>query len=253
MVNLETFVKSSGQFVVAHRGSSGTAPENTISAFRLAVEAGAAMVETDIQFTADKRIISFHDFYLDRTSSGKGLTGSYDFDELKEFDAGAWFDDKFSGERIPLVEDVIDVINGYAYLNIEIKSYDKNDAEEKISRLVETIYRKKYEQNTLFSSFDYNMLSLLKNKYPLFHTAAIKIPGDKRLPSELAALLGCEAYVCSIDEINNEISEDAEKNSLYIGVYSVDTIEDLNFIKQFNIQAIVTNFPARIINELKQK
>lgn len=253
METLKEFVLRTGQFVVAHRGSSGTAPENTLSAFKEAIETGAAMIETDIQFTADNRIISFHDFYLDRTSSGTGLTGISDYESLKTLDAGKWFDDKFAGERIPLIEEVIELIRDKAYLNIEIKSYDKNDAKQKITHLVNTIINLDYGQKTLFSSFDYNMLKLIKESFPNLHTAAIKIPGDTRLPSEIAKATGCESFVCSIDEISHEISEDTSNAGLFVGVYSIDTPEQLEFIKGFDIKAIVTNYPRRIISILNRQ
>lgn len=251
MKPLREFVASNNRFVVAHRGSSGTAPENTLAAFREAVNAGARMIETDIQFTRDGHIITFHDRVLNRTTEGAGYIKDLDLDEVKQYDAGTWFSPEFAGEQIPSLREVLDLVNGKAYLNLEIKDIRNGDVEPRIRKLLEVIDRYGYMDKILFSSFYHDFLKIIKQIEPMIPTAAIKIPGDSRLPSELNASLGCEAFVCSIAEINREIAEDAEKRNMFVGVYSVDTQEQLNTILQYDVKALVTNNPAWIVKELE--
>src|SRR6266851_5409647 len=95
-------------WTIAHRGASGHAPENTMAAFRRAVELGARFIETDLQITRDARVIAIHDFTLDRTTSGKGQVHLLTLEQIRALDAGAWFDDHgpgaFYGERVPALE-----------------------------------------------------------------------------------------------------------------------------------------------------
>ncbi|WP_163102120.1 glycerophosphodiester phosphodiesterase [Peribacillus alkalitolerans] len=107
--------------VIAHRGSSGACPENTYSAFDQAVEAGAEMIELDIQLSKDGELMVIHDRLLDRTTNGQGNVADYTRDELLQLDAGAWFDAKFSEEKIPVLQEVLERYNGKIGFLIEVK------------------------------------------------------------------------------------------------------------------------------------
>ena len=87
-------------WTIAHRGASGHAPENTMAAFRRAVELGARFIETDLQITRDARVIAIHDFTLDRTTSGKGQVHLLTLEQIRALDAGSWFGDRGAG-RFP--------------------------------------------------------------------------------------------------------------------------------------------------------
>src|SRR5271170_3859449 len=94
-------------WVIAHRGASGYAPENTLAAFQRAVELGAGFIETDLHLTRDARFVAIHDSTLERTTGGRGGVQDFTLAELRELDAGLWFDRQFSGQRIPTIEDVL--------------------------------------------------------------------------------------------------------------------------------------------------
>jgi glycerophosphoryl diester phosphodiesterase len=94
--------------VSAHRGASGYAPENTLAAFRLARELGADMVEFDLHLTADDRLVVLHDDTLDRTTNGTGYVRDHTWAEIARLDAGARYRPEFAGERVPLLDDVLD-------------------------------------------------------------------------------------------------------------------------------------------------
>ena len=87
--------------VVAHRGGAGLAPENTLAAFRMALEVGADAIELDVRLTRDGRVAVIHDRTVDRTTGGRGPVGSYTLAELKALDAGSWFGPQYLGERVP--------------------------------------------------------------------------------------------------------------------------------------------------------
>jgi glycerophosphoryl diester phosphodiesterase len=250
MISLKDFAKNNELIIVAHRGSSGTAPENTLSAFREALSAGANMIEADIQVTSDSEIVVFHDKGLSRTTNGVGFTRNQNLSDIKSLDAGSWFDKKYSGERVPLLTEVLDLIQNKAYLNLEIKNVNNNHYLDNLKKILSILNDYNYLDKVLISSFYYDSINFIKKAYPEVATAAIKIPKDNRLPSEIAREIRCDAFVCSISEINNDIAIDAIENNIYLGVYSIDNKEDLMKALQLKIKAIVTNYPEKIIKEL---
>ena len=252
MQTLREFVVNNDYFVVAHRGSSGTAPENTMAAYREAIEAGALMIETDIQITSDCNLVTFHDKSLKRVYEKDTLIKELNINEIKEIDYGSWFNPKFSGERIPLLSEAISYLRDKAYLNIEIKRIEPELFDLTLNKLLQIIYDANYEGNLLVSSFHYNLLKHFRKLEPTIPIAPIKIPNDNTLPSRLFDELGCEAYVCSLSELNDSLVSDAESRNIFLGVYSVDNAEQLQQILKYNIKAIVTNYPARIIGEMRK-
>lgn len=109
----------------AHRGAAGLAPENTLAAFRLAIELGADAAELDLQATKDGVVVVIHDDTVDRTTDGRGCIGDLTLAEIKRLDAGGKFGAAFRGERIPTLRDLIDLVkasgNQRFRLNLEIK------------------------------------------------------------------------------------------------------------------------------------
>lgn len=139
---------------VAHRGASGEAPENTMSAFRAAmVYDFVQWIELDVQLSADGIPVVIHDDKLNRTTGTKGYVGDRTAAELQELDAGRWFGRSFAGERIPLLEEVLQVTAGRCRLNVELKTYGGRypGMEEKV---VEQIHQWSLEHDTVVTSFD---------------------------------------------------------------------------------------------------
>src|ERR1700723_4351987 len=94
-------------WIIAHRGASGHAPENTMAAFERAVALGAPFIETDLHLTRDARFVAIHDKTLERTTNGRGNVHDFTLAELRQLDAGMWFDREFMGQRIPTLEEVL--------------------------------------------------------------------------------------------------------------------------------------------------
>jgi glycerophosphoryl diester phosphodiesterase len=107
--------------VIAHRGASSYAPENTIAAFDLALDLGARDLELDVHLTADDHLVVLHDDTVDRTTSGSGPVAGHTLATLRELDAGAWFAPRFAGQRIPTLAEVLAHYKSRAHLHVEIK------------------------------------------------------------------------------------------------------------------------------------
>src|SRR5438045_7294678 len=107
-------------YVLAHRGASGYAPENTFAAFDRAIEMGAPGAETDVRATADGVLVLLHDRMLDRTTNGRGPVTEMAFAELQRLDAGSWMDPRFAGERVPTAEAFLRRYGGRLALTVEV-------------------------------------------------------------------------------------------------------------------------------------
>jgi len=116
--------------VIAHRGASASAPENTLAAFRRAAELGARWVEFDVKLTADGRPVVFHDDTLDRTTDGAGRVAETSLSALADLDAGVWFDPDFAGELVPTLEETLDLLVDMGLgANMELKPCPGRDVE----------------------------------------------------------------------------------------------------------------------------
>lgn len=248
-MTLAEFASKNRRFVAAHRGASGEAPENTFAAFKKAIACGASFVEADIQITKDKVPIVFHDDELGRTVAGTGLISEYTYDELRDLSAGVWFGNGYENEKIPLLSELIELIKGTAYLGLEVKP--ALDIESKIDCLIDTLRKYDFIEHTLFASFDYNALKKLKEMEPKCHISAVRIPGDRRLPSELRDEYGIEAFICSVEEINDAVVEDIHHSKIFWGTYGIDSEADFAIAYISGVNAFATNFPCKMSEMLE--
>jgi glycerophosphoryl diester phosphodiesterase len=136
--------------IIAHRGDSSNAPENSLMAFELAVTKGAKMVELDVQLSKDQQLIVMHDETVDRTTNGRGLVSSFTLDQLKKFDMA-------QGQKIPTLAEVIELLDRKAIINIEIKD---SKAVQILAQLLNSFLSRGWQRTDfLVSSFDYAALS----------------------------------------------------------------------------------------------
>lgn len=125
--------------VIAHRGSSATAPENTLAAFHLAADQAADAIELDVDLTRDGHVIVMHDATIDRTTDGHGRVADLTLAEIRRVDAGAWKSAEFTGERVPLLAEVFEAVGRRVLINVEIKgmSLRGNGLEAQVAALIE--------------------------------------------------------------------------------------------------------------------
>ena len=107
--------------IIAHRGSSSDRPENTLAAIRRAIEVGATAVEVDVRTTRDGQLVLSHDATLDRTTDGQGEISIRTLSEIKQLDAGSWFDERFRGERVPTLAEALAACRGKIDVLLDLK------------------------------------------------------------------------------------------------------------------------------------
>jgi len=154
--------------LIAHRGASAVAPENTLAAFKKAKLLGASMVEFDVMLTADNIPVVIHDENIKRTTNGRGLVNSFSFEELKQLDAGRWFSRKFQGETIPCLKEVLEMLDAYDLkANVEIKPI-KGAESDTVMMVMSYINQYWPDENDalLISSFNYEVLERVRSFSP---------------------------------------------------------------------------------------
>ena len=255
--------------IIAHRGFSASAPENTLAAFEAAILAGADRVEFDVQLTRDGAPVILHDDLLDRTTSGKGPVEAISLDEIRRLDAGSWFDSRFGRESVPTLDEALDCCAGRIAVNVEIKAAPGGTpVSGRIERLVAAALAARRSCAgtagwAVVSSFDRGALERLRGIDPripieLLHDAGPP-PGDGRAPEppgeaalDSARTLGATGLNVSLDEIRARpaLAAMAHSRSLRIKVYTVDLPEDMETLAALGVDGIFTNRPdvlARVL------
>lgn len=241
--------------VVGHRGSAGTAPENTLASFHLAFADGVNMVELDCRMTRDFFLVVLHDQDIKRTTvGGNGKVWEYSLQELRAFDAGAWFAQEFKGERIPTLRQVMEILPPHVTLNIEMKT----DGEPRERLAVEeacilAIMEKKLEKRTLVSSFDHKVVERIHKLYPPIKTGALYLPvrdaGKK--PSTMARRMGVSAFICGKKFLTKRMVQDAHDHGITVGCYTVNNQKELSRALSLGVDAVISDHPGMIVDLLK--
>lgn len=212
--------------VIAHRGASAYAPENTMSAFKLAVEMQAEMIELDITFSKNGVPIVIHDETLDRTTEASGLVKDFTSHELKDFEAGEWFSDQFDGEPIPTLKEVLEYAKDKIAVNIEIKTESVTDYPEAgiVDVTVRTVKELGMEDQVIISSFDYRVMKHLEVLAPEIPKAILyeKSQSGDKLPSELVKEYNVDAFNCSHRELSEEWIKDLNEQQIPFYIYTVN-------------------------------
>ncbi len=150
-------------WIMAHRGASYHAPENTRAAFVKAHELEADGVETDLQLTADGQIVIHHNYYIDNTSDGKGAILLKTVQELKTYDFGAYKGSEYAGERILTLEEFLPLVEDMEIINLELKPHLDKEVDF-VGKILEIVRNSKAADKVIYSSFDADLLRELKKQ-----------------------------------------------------------------------------------------
>jgi glycerophosphoryl diester phosphodiesterase len=236
--------------ISAHRGSSGSAPENTLAAFHLAVKQGVDMIELDVRLTADRHLVVFHDRRLGRTTGGAGPIWTKTLAELRGLDAGAWLSQRFRGEKIPTLHEVFRAVPRKVAINVEVKTdgdpRKKTDLE---AVLLAAICPEAEERTILVSSFNHAVLRRLHKRAPQLKLGALYMPvrDIAKRPSVLATRLGISAFICSRSQLRKHFVRNAHRHGLAVIVYGVNTRRHLARTQRYGVDAIITDFPETMV------
>lgn len=236
-----------GFFVIAHRGASAYYPENTMSAFRAAVEMKADMIELDVLLSKDDIPVVFHDAKLNKRSNGKGLVSNYSFEELRKLDAGSWFHSKFRGEKIPSLKEVLEFTKDKVLVNIEIKTEAVSDkTEEGIVELVlDMVKELEIEDQIIISSFDYRVMERVRARNSEIKLALLyeKKQSGKRNPVQLVKDYNVDAFNFGKRYLSDGWIKQLNENGIPFFVYTVNDEDTMREIIRSGAKGIFSDKP----------
>ena len=222
---------------IGHRGAKGHAPENTLISFQKAMDLGVDGIELDVHLTSDEQLICLHDDTLDRTTSGSGLVRTFTLIELKAFRIDTL-------HEIPTLQEVLNLIDEKIFLNIELKG--ENTAKP-VSDLIEYYVSEKnwnYD-HFIVSSFDWNALQEIRSLNPNI-AIGVLTQTDLALAIGFADFIKAKSVHPYFHLLTNENTELMQQKGFQVFPWTVNELEDLQKIKSFKVDGIISDFPDRI-------
>ena len=236
--------------VTAHRGFSKVAPENTLPAFRSAMDCGADYIELDIQLTADDHLVVIHDDKLDRTTNGTGMVEKYTYDQLRTLSAGSWFgkDGEFDDVEIPLFSDVLELVGDDIMLNIEIKR--SGDPKKTAEKAVELIEEYGIVNSCYITSFSYPALKKVKQLNPKIKTGFI---ANLATATSFAQLPYIDAVSMNYLFVNQAVVNSAHHHGKRIFVWTVNRQSEMQKMMALGVDNIITDRPDKALEIVNSK
>ncbi|MCI0622223.1 MAG: glycerophosphodiester phosphodiesterase [Acidobacteria bacterium] len=235
-------------WVVAHRGASGYAPENTMAAYRLAVELGANFIEADLHLSRDAKFVALHDTSLRRTTNGHENVHDFTLAELRQLDAGTWFSPAFTGELIPTLEEIL-VFSREAdvtfYLEIKVSGIWGTE-----HALVAALSEANMVERVVVLSFDLStLLELRKRNAALMTGYLVDWPYPDMV--ERAVRAGARQLAPRGDLVRPALIEQARGADLQVVTWTVNEPTQMRELAAMGVHGIMTDYPDRLREVLR--
>jgi glycerophosphoryl diester phosphodiesterase len=235
--------------VIAHRGSSGVAPENTLAAFRQAVRDRADMIELDVRLSLDGELMVIHDRRLHRTTRVRGRVREWNAAALERLNAGAGRGHVYARERIPRLAAVLRVLPPTMGLNVEVKTDgDRRRSGLLAGRLGELLSSVEEKREIMVSSFDHGFLRQLHRRYPSLTTGVLylKVRDLGRSPVRLARPAGASFFICSRSQLRKRWLAAAHAGKIRVLVYGARSVRHMLLLRRRGVDGVITDYPARM-------
>lgn len=218
--------------LTGHRGAAKLEPENTLLSIQKAIDLGVDQIEIDVHLTCDQHLVVIHDSTVDRTTDGQGAIADLTLAEVKQLDAG-------KGERVPTLQEVMDLVRGKAILQIELKG---PDTAEPVIQVVQN----SMENEVLLTSFVHDRLREARQLNPSLRLGALwaNPPPDA---CEQAVDMGAEAIHIQHFNIDAPLVQKAHVHGLKIRAWNPDTVEEIQRVADLGVDAIGSNRPDLLI------
>ena len=230
--------------IIAHRGASGRAPENTITAYRKAVELGAEVAEVDVHMSADGDAIAIHDATLDRTTDGEGRVDEASTALIQSVDAGRWKDVKYLGERVPTLAEVLSAVGEQLILCVELK-----DGDGLVERVLADVTAAGLKDRVVYFSFKASLLREVR-EVEAFAPIVLLIDTDARdhenfqaAVTSAGAILGADALGVSRRIVDEALVEASHSEGLPLFVFTVNRPADIAQLFEWGVDGIITDRP----------
>ncbi|MEM3852023.1 MAG: glycerophosphodiester phosphodiesterase family protein [Methanomassiliicoccales archaeon] len=244
-------VRSNGRrpYLIGHRGDPCSAPENTLASFRRAIEVGCDAVEFDVHQSKDGGLVVMHDESMQRTAGLDKLIADLPLETIRAHEAGSWFDRRFYGEKIPLLEEALETITPHAVAVVEIKHGGDiyKGIEENVSSLVNR--RREWVEKTIFIAFDPMVLQRIAETDPALCTGLLLAdPIDDYL--DVAEELGVDAFFPSWERLSEKTVHMAHKRGYSVHPWAIDDADNARKLADWGTDSLSSNKPAEIASVL---
>ena len=231
--------------ILAHRGDSAHAPENTLPAFSQAIQEGVDGIELDVKLTADGHVVVIHDSDVERTTDGKGRVASLTLDAVRKLDAGSWFDPKFSGTKIPLLDEAFETIGRDKLINIELKNYSTpfNGLALKVCELIK---RHNNGSQIILSSFFAFNLNIAAQTLPNVSRGLLAMRGTPGLWARSFGFMfgDFQALHPHVSSVSRQQVARAHRVHRRVHVWTVNDPEEVIRLTDWGVDGIITDDPA---------
>jgi glycerophosphoryl diester phosphodiesterase len=235
--------------VIAHRGASGHAPENTLASFRKALAQGATFIETDLQLSRDARFVAIHDASVNRTTNGQGLVHDLTLADLRRLDAGSWFGSEFAGERIPTLEEILEFSKKHdVVFYLELKPSGSWGGEH---ALIGALRESGEIPRTVVISFDAEILEGLRKIEPTLMTGVL-YDGQIEKPIERALQVGARQLAVRANLVTPALLLEARKKDLQVVCWTVNHPAHMRLLIEAGVDGIMSDYPDRLVAAQKK-
>jgi glycerophosphoryl diester phosphodiesterase len=232
---------------IAHRGASGTFPENTRLAVEKAIEARVDMIELDCQLSSDGHVVIFHDERLSRIAGIGGAVNRMPLEQLKRLDVGEWRKSSFKGQRILTLEEVVEIVGGKADLCLDIKQYAGSLPGIEL-KLLFILSHYDYLNRTIFSSIDYACLRRVRELAPEARLGLIYGAGVEENPFTTGEELQAASLHVQKEFLTREFLHRSWGAGFNVVVWTVNELREMENFAFLGVQGIMTDFPERFWN-----
>ncbi len=229
--------------VFAHRGASGTHPENTEAALVEAMRLGVEGIELDVHLSADRELVIIHDGTVDRTSDGSGAVRHLKWDEISQLDAGEWFDSRFAGQRFLTLNQALDIVEGDVRLNVHAKAYE-HDRAELATRTVRCLADRGVLDRAFLAS-DQQTLALARRVNQHLVMCNLSVPPIENYVLRSQAV-GCRILQPGNAVTTSELVAKAHDCGMEVNPFYADDEEEMLRLIDCGVDGILTNFPERL-------
>ena len=230
--------------IIGHRGASVDAPENTLAAFRLALEQGADGVELDAKLTADGHVVVIHDPTVDRTTSGEGKVRELTLAALQELDAGGWKGPQYAGEKVPTLGEVFEAVGHQMLINVELTNY-ANPGDALLEKVAELVKQHGVEKNVIFSSFLPNNISRIRKLLPEIPAGLLALEGSSGMLSRsfIGRWFSPQMVHPYYTDADRAYIAREHRRGRQVNVWTVDEPDDIRRLVMDGADGIITDNP----------
>ncbi len=241
--------------VIAHRGASGLAPENTLAAFQQAIDLGVDRIEMDLRLSIDGEVVIIHDKTIMRTTNGWGSVRKLSLKRLQKYSAGSWFHPDFSAERVPTFREVLELVQGRATLLLEVKdgSPYHHGIEQNIIQLINEF---KAHDWCIIQSFNDRVLgnfrklpelqSDMQKLFEAFIPVAPFYGGSRFSYKRIRTYNFAEEVNINYRYVNPRVVRKVHELGKKVNVWTVNQPENLQKYVEMGVDGIITDFPDRL-------